>query len=178
MTLMLRDTRSSLRQRKAFTLIELIIVIAILGIISSIILIQVDPLRRLHQARNASRWSDVLSVLESVKRFQSDNDGNLPTTANAIDGLSTSVQIIGESVTNCTCSSQTVAPSPCGVSGLNTDLLDYIPEMPIDPISGTVNDTRYYINADSYGFITVGSCGSEGEEWGGSGTGPDISIRR
>ncbi|MBT3292944.1 type II secretion system protein [Candidatus Peregrinibacteria bacterium] len=166
------------QSKKGFTIIELIIVVAILGILSTLILIQIDPIRRLNEAHNATRWSDVLLVLEITKEYQADNDSAVPGTAIAIDSDESSVQIIGESVTNCVCASQTVVTSPCGVSGLDTDLRPYIDAMPMDPITGSTNDTRYFINKDSYGLITVGSCDAESEGSGGNGTPPNISITR
>ncbi|MBN1258340.1 prepilin-type N-terminal cleavage/methylation domain-containing protein, partial [Candidatus Peregrinibacteria bacterium] len=43
--------------KKAFTLLELIIVIAVIAILAAAIFVAVDPARRLHEARNARRWS-------------------------------------------------------------------------------------------------------------------------
>lgn len=156
----------------------MLIVIAIIGILSALVLIQLDPVRRIHQANNSTRWADVLKILEGVKRYQADNDNVLPATATAVDSDASSVQIIGENVSDCTCNTQTVKTAPCGVSGLDTDLRAYMQAMPVDPITGSDNDTRYYINIDDYDLITVGACDPEGEESGGSGSGPDITVTR
>lgn len=163
---------------RGFTIIEMLIVIAILGILSALVLIQVDPARRIHQASNATRWSDVLTILEGIKRYQADNDSTLPSTTTAIDSNPSTVQIIGENVTNCSCTGQSVISSPCGVSGLDTDLRVYMASIPMDPVSGSSDDTRYYVNVDAYEIITVGACDAEGEGSGGSGSVPDITVTR
>lgn len=163
---------------RGFTIIELIIVIAILGILSALILIQVDPARRLHQANNATRWSHVLTITEGIKRYQSDNDSVLPATAVAIDSDAGTVQIIGESVSNCSCAGQSVKAAPCGVSGLDTDLRPYLASLPTDPVTGSANDTRYFVNVDAYEIVTVGACDAEGEGSGGNGSVPDISVTK
>ena len=159
-------------------MLEILIVIAIIGILSALVLIQIDPARRIHRANNATRWGDVLSILEGVKRYQADNDSTLPATAVAVDNDDTTVQIIGENVTNCTCTGQSVKSAPCGVSGLDIDIRTYMAAIPYDPITGSQNDTRYYINIDQYELITVGACDAEGQNPGGKGPPPDITITR
>ena len=45
-----------------FTLVELIIVIAIIAILAAAIFVAIDPARRLNEARNARRSSDITNV--------------------------------------------------------------------------------------------------------------------
>lgn len=167
--------------RSGFTLIELIVVITIIVIIATSVFVSIDPARRLHAARNSTRWADVTSILESIKKYQVDNDGDLPPSSVALDSVSATVQVIGESVGACgslTCGTQTVAASDCGISGFDTDLRPYLRKMPQDPRIGTEDDTRYYVNKDEYSIISIGACDAEGEESGGSGTPPTIEVTR
>ncbi len=168
--------------RPGFTLIELIVVITLIVIIAAAAFVAIDPARRLHAARNSTRWSDVTAILEAVKKYNVDNDGDFPTTAVALDSATGSIQVIGEDTVNCatfTCSTAlTLASSSCKITGLDTDLRPYLAEMPYDPKTGSGGDTRYYINKDEYGIVSVGSCDPEGEEGGGSGTPPTITVTR
>ncbi|MFA6604130.1 MAG: prepilin-type N-terminal cleavage/methylation domain-containing protein, partial [Patescibacteria group bacterium] len=54
-----------LRSAKGFTLIELLIIIGIIGFLASAILVAVDPVKRIQDARNAKRWSEVNGILNA-----------------------------------------------------------------------------------------------------------------
>jgi len=169
------------KMRRAFTFIELIIVIAIIVAIAAAAFVAIDPARRLHAAHNSTRLADTTAILEAVEKYQADNGRSWPVTAVVIDSAFVTVQLIGESVGTCasvTCIGQSVAASSCGVSGLDTDLSPYLKTIPYDPTTGDSNDTRYYINKDAHGILTVGACDTEGEGGGGSGTAPTIEVTR
>lgn len=163
--------------RRGFTLIELIIVIAIIAIVASAVFISIDPARRLHSARNATRWADVTAILEGVKKYQFDNDGEYPN----IDDDPATVQIAGSNIGGCgsaSCTAQTIASQNCELHSLSTDLRPYMKSLPSDPKTGTPRDSRYYVNKDEYGIVSVGSCDPEGEDSGGGGVPPVIEVTR
>lgn len=162
--------------RAGFTLIELIIVVAIIAIVAATIFIALDPAKQLHTARNSTRWADITSILDGIKKYQFENDGALPP----IDGSPGSVQIVGSNVGTCgtvTCGVHTVASAGCALD-LSAQLRPYMKKLPSDPKTGTDRNSRYYVNKDEYGLISVGACDSEGEEAGGGGNPPDIELTR
>ncbi|MEK9195106.1 MAG: type II secretion system protein, partial [Patescibacteria group bacterium] len=70
-----------------FTLIELLITIAIVGIIAVVAFVALDPARRFAEARNATRWTDVVAVLDAIKLYQVDNTGQFPwVPASVVNG--------------------------------------------------------------------------------------------
>ncbi len=69
-----------------FTLIELIIVIAIIAILAASIFVAVDPARRLNQSRNSRRNTDVTAMLNALLQYQ-------------VDGLGTHVPAVSALVT-------------------------------------------------------------------------------
>ncbi len=170
-------TRRGMRTyRPGFTLIELIIVVAIIAIVAATIFVALDPAKQLHAARNSTRWADVTSILNGIKKYQFDHDGALP----AIDSNTGSVQIVGANVGTCgavTCGKHPVASTGCGLD-LSSALRPYMKKLPSDPNTGTERNTRYYVNKDEYALVSVGACDSEGQEAGGGGTPPDIELTR
>jgi prepilin-type N-terminal cleavage/methylation domain-containing protein len=163
-------------KKRGFTLIELLIVIGILGILAAIILVAVDPAKRLKDSRDARRSSEVNSILNAVLNYVVDNKGAYPT---AIDAATTNSQIIG---TGTNCQSGLTTTTLCGeatggetvtpCANLTTDLVDtYIGEIPVDPrgvdinvATGTYDAARtgYWINKTTNGRIEIGSCNHEG----------------
>ncbi len=165
-------TFQSVKLRKGFTLIELIIVVAIIAIIAATVFVALDPGKRLHVSRNSRRWADVTAVAKAVRLYETDNAG-LPS---GIDLDASSVQMLGtaSACPPADCTGVTFPGSNCFVS-LTSDLSTYLKGIPLDPLNGTDSNTRYYVNRNG-GVITVGACDAEGESAGGSGTAPTISV--
>ncbi|MCD4704455.1 LamG domain-containing protein, partial [bacterium] len=113
---------SSKNNKQAFTFIELLIVIAIIAIITTVIFIALNPLQRFKDARNAQRWQDVEAIADSIRLYQIDNEGQIPT------GLDENWRMLGTDIIGCDIS--------CGNSGGGT--------------SSFVDDTSTTFNAGSY----------------------------
>ncbi len=148
------------QEQRGFTLIELLIVIGIIGFLAAAILVAVDPVRRIQDARNSQRWSEVNALLNAILNKQVDTrdlvDGS---TAAPIDGNFTTAQVIVRETGGVNCTSQPAAPSCPGAvaNGLTYTIptvgaLDcvvqlhdgttpangidpeYIAELPLDPV--------------------------------------------
>ncbi|MDD5251740.1 MAG: type II secretion system protein [Patescibacteria group bacterium] len=177
------------RAAKGFTLIELLIVIGIIGFLAAAILVAVDPVRRISEARNARRWAEVNAVLNAVLTYQVDaralyqkafTASVFPVVAS--DTLSQMIVDGPDAVTDpavaipdCT----TAQPAcPAGGATVNMNNLvatncyvnlhglvpTYIASVPIDPTGGatyTAVNTGYYFRRSTAGRITVGACGAE-----------------
>ncbi len=61
------------RGNQGFTLIELLIIIGIIGFLAAAILVAVDPVKRVQDARNAKRWSEVNAMLNAILTKQVDD---------------------------------------------------------------------------------------------------------
>jgi prepilin-type N-terminal cleavage/methylation domain-containing protein len=161
--------------RKGFTLIELIIVIAIIAILAAAIFVAVDPARRLNESRNATRFSDVTTILEAVKKYQVDNKGTHLAAVAAL--TSGEYSQIGTAATGCDsgCSAQTTNAACVNLENIGPN---YLARTPKDPNTGTDAETDYYLSIGGFGDITIGACDPEGEGAGGSGSAPSVELAR
>lgn len=73
------------RKESGFTIIEVLIVLAIAGLIMLIVFLAVPSLQR--NSRNTQRKNDVSALLGAVSEYANNNAGKLPAAANKADIL-------------------------------------------------------------------------------------------
>lgn len=142
-----------------FTLLEVLLVVAAIGILAGIVIIALNPAKQLGDTRDAQRRSDVNTILNAIHQYAIDNNGTLPA---GIDTTTGTAQVLGTagSGADTTCTAETTEAA--GVD-LASDLVPtYIVGIPTDPTTGTAANTDYYVNQDSNGRLTVGACDPEG----------------
>lgn len=128
--------------KSGFTLIEILVVIAIIAILSTVVFVALDPVTRFADARNARRFTDINSILTAIHQYIVDNDGSLPA------GLTT-----GQASTELgTCS---------GCDNLTTPLAPYLESMPADPDGGTTANTGYSVTVNANNIVTVSADNAE-----------------
>jgi type II secretory pathway pseudopilin PulG len=163
-----------LRSAKGFTLIELLIIIGIIGFLASAILVAVDPVKRIQDARNAKRWSEVNGILNAILTKQVDDRAAYNGVTGALLLSTGSTQVIVSSHTSPTavvCSVPATAPACPYATGAGSrpaalvttanqacvaNLSDlaptYIAELPLDPIGGTPTAANLPIGANNSGY--------------------------
>lgn len=136
---------------------EILLVVAAIGILAGIVIIAINPGKQLGDTRNAQRKIDVNTILNAVYQYSLDNNGNFPAT---IDSDPATSQVLGTDANcNTTC---TATPTVAACVNLATTLVPtYIVDIPRDPRTGSSTNSDYYINKRADGRLTVGACDPE-----------------
>ena len=72
--------RLMLKNKKGFTIIEVVLVLAIAGLIFLIVFLALPALQR--NQRDLSRKNDARNLLAAIMNYKSNNGGRLPTNTN------------------------------------------------------------------------------------------------
>jgi prepilin-type N-terminal cleavage/methylation domain-containing protein len=69
----------NIKNKKGFTLIEILIVIVIIAILALVVFIALDPIGRIADANNTTTESNVQQIYKAIQTYTVDNKGNYPT---------------------------------------------------------------------------------------------------
>lgn len=140
------------KSAKGFTLLEMLLVIAIIAILAGIVIIAINPARQIAAANNAARQSDTLAILNAVHQYGIDARGNY----DALNIGSTS-----DAASKCTSTTDDakficIGSDACdgGITTIYSNVVDtaamYIPAIPQDPTlkSSTTESSGYKIIRD------------------------------
>lgn len=132
---------------KGFTLIEILLVVAIIAILAGIVIIAVNPARQLAQANNSQRRADITTILNAVYQYALDHGGVILTE------ITTSTQEV------CALGTGSAASTSCTGKAHLGNLIHnqlYLAGFPTDPGGATTTaGTGYYIKKTANGRVTV-----------------------
>lgn len=134
-------------KQQGFTLIEVLLVVAIIAILAGIVILAINPNKQLGDTRNSQRQADVNTILNAAYQYSIDNQGNVPTSI-----TTTATDICATGAASCT-----------GLSDLSVLTTDgkYLVAIPKDPRTGDDTNTGYQISQNSSGRITVSAPDAE-----------------
>ena len=117
-------------RKSGFTLIEILVVVALIAILTAITFIAINPAKNFADTRNAQRSSDVTQILNAVTQYTAEQ-GHALADIGTIALCSGTPDQIGTGTGNV---------------DLSTLLVDtYIVGIPQDPLTGSAADTHYTI---------------------------------
>jgi type IV pilus assembly protein PilA len=127
---------------KGFTLLEILLVIAAIGILAAIVLVAINPNRQIAQARNAQRRSDVNTLYKALEQYLIDNQ-SYAVGGTGITNTPKEVCKTGNKTTADTLSPTTLCD---GKADLRALVPNYLAAIPAD--SGVIN-YRVSINSEN-----------------------------
>ncbi len=133
-----------MKNKKGFTLLEILLVVAAIAILAGIVILAINPTKQLGDTRNSQRRIDVNTILNAVYQYAIDNNGTLPTA------------IVSTTPTYGICKSSPTATTSCIDLSVLTTNEKYLVSIPTDP-SGVINtnDSNYRIQKTANGRVTV-----------------------
>lgn len=139
---------------EGFTLLEILLVVAAIGILAGIVILALNPSKNLSETRDAQRQTDVNTILNAVWQYYIDNEAlptNIPESADC-----------GGTATNEICRTDTAADCTglVDISELTTSEL-YLTDIPNDPKDVSTNGTGYHIAKSTNDRVTVCAPGAE-----------------
>ncbi|HCC22067.1 hypothetical protein A2480_04240 [Candidatus Uhrbacteria bacterium RIFOXYC2_FULL_47_19] len=152
-------------QQRGFTLTELLVFIAIVGILGAVVFVTIDPLSRFQDSRDSHRSADINAILLAIKTNQIESGSFLPTISRLpVD----SVFMIGTASAGCddqnaVCDTAVTSDASC------VDLSElvsggYLESVPVSPDglgNWTAVVTGYTLSISTDGTLTVRACESE-----------------
>ena len=126
---------STQKSVKGFTLIEILVVVALIAILTAITFIAINPAKNFADTRNAQRSSDVTQILNAVTQYTSEQGKIL-----------SDFHIVGGALPIPTCPAVAHVGTATGNVDLSSLVPTYIVGIPVDPAPlGTDADTGYTI---------------------------------
>jgi prepilin-type N-terminal cleavage/methylation domain-containing protein len=150
-------------EKQGFTLIELLIVIAIIGFLAAAVLVAVDPVKRIQDARDSRRFSEANAILNAILTKQVDD-------RRIFDGLA------GEGIITSPTFSQVIVSDSSTIE-CDTDLTENFPGCNVTLDIGSTPSTSKACVANLGGLMT-GTAVSSGTAVTGTGTdfNPEASV--
>lgn len=134
-----------MKNTRGFTLIEILLVVAAIGILAGIVILAVNPNKQLGDTRNAQRRADVNTLLNGVYQYVIDNNGAVPSAITV-----TSTEICATTGAAC------LAPNPVTIDlGFLTLNQKYLASIPTEPNKTMATGAGYRISQSANGRITV-----------------------
>ncbi|MFA6429181.1 MAG: prepilin-type N-terminal cleavage/methylation domain-containing protein [Patescibacteria group bacterium] len=118
-----------------FTLLEVLLVVAIIAILAGIIIIAINPTKQLGDTRNTQRRADVNTIISAVYQFAIDHQGEPPLAITTVD-----TEICRSDAVICT-----------GMIDLSALVPNYLVAIPFDPSlpATSTSGSGYFIYKNS-----------------------------
>jgi prepilin-type N-terminal cleavage/methylation domain-containing protein len=133
--------------KKGYTFIEILMVMGLIGVLSTVLIVVIKPAQQLARARDATRETDLIAIVSTIQQYSGEHSGALPDT----DGNPET----SDFPTAATCIGSDLACYDLASAGDGVESLvpDYLFSLPFDPKGGDAENTLYTIYVDANGHV-------------------------
>lgn len=150
------NIRRLFKEQKGFTLLEILLVVAVIAILAGIVIIAINPNKQLGDSRNAQRSSDVTTILNAVYQYSLDNNGSIPTGI-----IATTKEMCKTGIAPATCTTGSLIDLSTTIT-VGGKYLGALPVDPQCPLNCATDGNGYEILKDATtGRITVSAPSAE-----------------
>jgi len=84
---------NKIKIKKGFTLVEMLVVIGLIALLSSVVLVAVNPIRQFKLARDSARSAHLVAILNAIGQDMAENKGQFycGTSTKALPSVETSI---------------------------------------------------------------------------------------
>lgn len=135
-----------------FTLLEVLLVVAIIAILAGIVIVAINPGKNLGDTRNSQRSSDVSTIINALYQYELDNNGALPAVGSrsgAVAVTTAPTEICSSGATSCT------GLVDLSVLTTNGKYLSALPSDPLCPTGCNANGDGYKVSLTANNRLQV-----------------------
>lgn len=141
---------------QAFTLVELLIVIGIIGLLAVTVLLTLNPAEAQKKARDTKRIKDAQTLQAVLEQYINDGNAVVPSWTTAVTAAGAGPTTAStNSVTGATVAGNGTQSQSCSANWLGANMCTYTKSVPTDPSN---NQRRTCADASVAGTFTANNC--------------------
>ncbi len=143
-----------------FTLIELIIVIAVIALLAVAIFVVVDPARRIGEGRNSVRASDKVNIKKALEFYVGEYQVLPPAITSLADNTNYLIAAAGDTSGGSFYCALPGNLSKVDITNGASEFFNFLPTIPVDPSQGPPypNGSGYYFKKQGNKILEVNAC--------------------
>ncbi len=149
-----------MQNKKGFTLIELIIVIAVIALLAASVFVAVDPARRIGEGRNAVRASDAENIKKALEFYVGEYRTLPPAIASLSDNTNYLISAAGDTSGGSVYCALPGNLNKVDITSGASEFFNFLPTIPVDPSQGPPypNGSGYYFKKQGNKILEVNAC--------------------